>query len=559
VSETTSDQGSAQPASFGRYQVVAPIPGGNMGRLYLAQDREIDRQVVIKTLDRDCSADQKQRFLREARAAGRLNHRNVVSIFDVGEQDRTPFIVMEHIAGDTLAAVIRNREPLLFSRRLDLIDQLCAGLAYAHDLGVVHRDIKPSNIMLDRSGTLRILDFGIARLDTGEQTQVGTSVVGTLNYMSPEQWEGGTVDGRTDMFAVGAVMYELFSFTKAFPGNAPPEVLRVIFGEGPKPLQDVCPLAPAALVKIVNRMLARSPADRYDTLHEVREAFAGVRALVEDAQGGAGIELADKTMVSGAAPVKQYGSAIVPSPTRKMPVQDAERAEPVEVRVRKIPLGLIAAGAILMFGIGGWLMFGGGSRNEGSTPPSAGTNPPAASPPTAPAASTPITSPGTSPNPSPAAIPTPPPTPPPAPPKPVDITVTWAEAFEIRHGDKVISVAATRHVLVQIPAGQELYAHSDRHWLHSRIPTDKSGSVSVPPLGRLAVTLVPRFMTCMVVVDRKDLRRGLISPDRPEKMAAGRHEVSLRCEDNKLQGTQIIEIKSGLDPTIVNFTGSGGG
>src|SRR5262245_57350621 len=125
-----------------------------MGRLYLAQDREIDRRVVIKTLDRDCSAEQKQRFLREARAAGRLNHPNVVSIFDVGEQDRTPFIVMEHIAGGTLATVIQNREPLPFSRRLDLIDQLCAGLAYAHDLGVVHRDIKPSNLMLDRSGTL---------------------------------------------------------------------------------------------------------------------------------------------------------------------------------------------------------------------------------------------------------------------------------------------------------------------------------------------------------------------------------------------------------------------
>jgi hypothetical protein len=141
----------------------------------------------------------------------------------------------------------------------------------------------------------------------------------------------------------------------------------------------------------------------------------------------------------------------------------------------------------------------------------------------------------------------------------VDITVTWSDSFEVRQGDKVISKSATRHALTGIPAGQELYAHDDKFRLHFRIPTDRSGNVSVPGLGRLAVSLGSTFTTCMVVVDRKDLRRGLISPDRPEKMAAGRHEVSLKCDDNKTPPppAQFIEIKPGLEPAQVTFVKGG--
>jgi serine/threonine-protein kinase len=534
------------PAGFGRYHVVAAIPGGSMGRLYLAQDPEIDRQVVIKTLDRDCNADQKQRFLREARAAGRLTHPNVVSIFDVGEQDRTPFIVMEYITGDTLATIVKNREPLLFSRRLDLIDQLCAGLAYAHDLGVVHRDIKPSNLMLDKTGTLRILDFGIARLDTGDQTQAATSVVGTLNYMSPEQWEGGAVDGRADMFAVGAVTYELFSFTKAFPGGTPPEVLRTIFGDGARPLREVCPLAPAALEKIVTRMLAKLPADRYATLHEVREAIAGIRAKVQEIQDAGGRH-ADATIVTGTRPVAGPGGAFVPSATRKLPIQQEAKSDvTVERRTRAVPIGLIAAGATIVLGSLAWIVFGGGT----ATPPG--------SPPAFPSTTERTTAPATSPTPvttPPASVTSPPP---PTPPPPVDVTVTWSEKFEVVQGETVISQSASRHVLKAVPSGQELHARTGLPLLlHFRIDTDKSGTVAIPPPGHLAVTLAPQFTNCVVVVDNRDLRKGSILPGAPAKIASGRHAVSLKCPDNTTEPSQTVDVKPGFDPAMVSFPRGG--
>jgi hypothetical protein len=139
----------------------------------------------------------------------------------------------------------------------------------------------------------------------------------------------------------------------------------------------------------------------------------------------------------------------------------------------------------------------------------------------------------------------------------VDITITWSDPFEVRQGDKVISKSATSHALKGIPAAQELYAHDDKLRLHFRIPTDKSGNVSIPGLGRLAVSLGSAFTTCMVVVDRKDLGRGLISPDRPQRIAAGRHEVSLRCDDNKTPPAQFIEIKPGLEPAQVTFARGG--
>src|SRR5262245_24495146 len=503
-----------------------------MGRLYLAQDREIDRQVVVKTLDRDCSTEQKQRFLKEARAAGRLTHPNVVAIFDVGEQEQTPFIVMEYIPGDTLATIIRNREPLLFGRRLDLVDQLCAGLAYAHDLGVVHRDIKPSNLILDKTGKLRILDFGIARLGTGDQTQASTSVVGTLNYMSPEQWEGGTVDGRADMFAVGAVMYELFSFTKAFPGHSPPEVLRTIFGDGAKPLRDVCPVAPVALEKIVMRMLAKVPSDRYETRHEVREAIAGVRAKVQEIQD-AGRGLADATIVTGVRPVVPGG--FVPSATRKMPARGPNDDATVEVRTRTIPIAAIAV--VVALGITGWFMFGTKQSDQAEQTP----------PPTAAPAPSPV-----APTPNPVTSPVPPPAP-----KPVDLTVNWTEPFDVRQGDKVVAKSARRHTLHAITAGAELYAHNDELRLHFRIASDKSGTTQIPAPGHLAVTLAPQFMSCWVVVDNRDLKKGSILPGAPAKIASGRHAVSLKCPDNRSEPSQTVEVPPGLEPVIINFPRGG--
>lgn len=380
------------PARFGRYHIVAVIPGGNMGRLYLAEDPDIDRRVVVKALDGDRNPDEKKRFLREARAAGRLSHRNVVPVFDVGEQDQTPFIVMEHIVGDTLANLIRSRGPMRFSRRLELVEQLCDGLAYAHDQGVVHRDIKPSNLMIDKAGTLRILDFGIARLDVTEQTQTSSAIIGTLNYMSPEQWEGGTINQRSDIFSVGAVVYELMSYTRAFPGNTPPEVLRAVFGSGPTPLHEAAPGVLVEVSELVHRMMERLPEDRFESLHVVRaevlKLLGPARAIEEQLVGetvqldssataatmaaarGSGSESISKTaaLVRDLATVKAGATARRPPAPRTSQSAQIETSvvteepdvSPPVVRPRRswVVLGIASVLLIGAASFGGWFFWG---------------------------------------------------------------------------------------------------------------------------------------------------------------------------------------------------------
>jgi hypothetical protein len=243
--------------------------------------------------------------------------------------------------------------------------------------------------------------------------------------------------------------------------------------------------------------------------------------------------------VTGTRPVGT-GGVLFPTPTRKIPILSEAGAGTIERRTRSIPVAAIAAAGVVVLGIAWWL-FGGGNA----------ANPPAAEPPStsAPAPAVPAPGPVTT---------TPPP--PPAP-KPVDLTVTWSEPFAIRQGADVISQSARRHSLQNIIAGTELYAHSDALRLHFRINTDKSDTVTVPPVGRLAVTLAPQFTNCWVVVDNKELRKGSILPGAPVPIASGRHVVSLKCADNKTDPTpespQTVEVKPGLDPSQVNFPRGG--
>jgi serine/threonine protein kinase len=202
--------------TIGRYHVVQLIAHGGMGSLYLARDPTIDRLIAIKLLqERFDDEAARERFAREARATGGLRHPNIVTVFDVGEHDKRPFIAMEYVPGETLAQLLRRRAPLSINERLAILEDLCAGLHFAHSAGIVHRDIKPANVMLDVSGTLKILDFGLARASDSGITKSGDQL-GTLNYMSPEQVVGGHLDHRSDVYAVGAVAYELMSRRKAF-------------------------------------------------------------------------------------------------------------------------------------------------------------------------------------------------------------------------------------------------------------------------------------------------------------------------------------------------------
>src|SRR5262245_31429763 len=230
---------AATPTTISRYEIKSRIGRGGMGDLYLASDPNTNRLVAIKLLNATLdSTELRERFAREARALAALNHPNIVGIYDTGEFEDSPFIVMEYVRGETLAELIRRRATLSISQKLKLMAELCAGLAQAHEVGIIHRDVKPANLMVDQQGRLKILDFGIARVAEGHRTRVGhpltqvNMMIGTPGYMSPEQIEGGEVDHRSDIFAVGAVCYELLSYDAAFSGSNTRQIeRRVLLGQ----------------------------------------------------------------------------------------------------------------------------------------------------------------------------------------------------------------------------------------------------------------------------------------------------------------------------------------
>ena len=276
----------AAPKKIARYHILNHLESGGMGSVYLARDPAIDRLVAIKLLREGFdSAELRARFLREARSAGRLQHVNIVTIFDVGEHQKRPFIAMEYLEGETLHQVILRGALLSFSRKLQLMDELCAGLQYAHLGGIVHRDIKPSNVMLAGDGVLKVLDFGIARIGDASGTgftQAGM-LMGTLNYMAPEQMIGAAdIDARADMFSAGALFYELLTYRQAFPGGLSSGIMHKIIDASPEPLERLDPTLDPDVIAIVNRCLEKSRDNRYPDMAAVRRDLAVVRRRHDD-------------------------------------------------------------------------------------------------------------------------------------------------------------------------------------------------------------------------------------------------------------------------------------
>ena len=252
-----------------------------MGKLYLAHDPKLDRKVAIKTLLEGLDDDEiRGRFAREARAVAHLAHRNIVVVHDFGEHDGRPFIAMEYIRGETLHEKIRRRAPIDLKLKLSYMSELCAGLASAHAARVIHRDIKPANLMITTEGVLKILDFGIARQGESKHTRTGV-LMGTLNYMSPEQMDGKTVDHRSDIFAVGAVCYEVLSTTKAFPGTFQDGLFGRISAAAPESLAIRCPDLDPEAIRIVERALKREPDDRYQDLGDMGADIEALRARLQ--------------------------------------------------------------------------------------------------------------------------------------------------------------------------------------------------------------------------------------------------------------------------------------
>ncbi|SDC53069.1 serine/threonine protein kinase [Variovorax sp. CF079] len=266
------------PSHVGPYPIRGVVGSGAMGMVYLAHDPAIDRPVAIKTIHRrllDSSDDDPSvaaRFRVEAKAAGRLTHRNIVSVYQFGEDNDCAYIVMEYVAGRNLRDYIQAPRKLEVSQVLCLMLQLLDGLHYAHERGIVHRDIKPANLLIADDGRLKITDFGIARTESSNLTR-GTSVIGSPGYIAPEQYTNSDVDRRVDVFSAGVLLYQMLSGTTPFVGTDDAIMYKIVY-EPHKPLSEVT--KDAALEPfdaVLDRALAKDPAQRYSSAMEMRTAL----------------------------------------------------------------------------------------------------------------------------------------------------------------------------------------------------------------------------------------------------------------------------------------------
>ncbi|MBD0330692.1 MAG: Stk1 family PASTA domain-containing Ser/Thr kinase [Thermoleophilia bacterium] len=254
-----------------RYRIVRRLGSGGMATVYLAEDEVLGRRVAIKILNERYANDEQfvERFRREAKSAAGLSHPNIVSIYDRGEAEGTYYIAMEHLDGRTLKQLILARGPAPPHVAIDYTRQLLSALRFAHRNGIVHRDIKPHNVIVDAEGRAKVTDFGIARAAAASQMTEAGSIVGTAQYLSPEQARGGPLDHRSDLYSVGIVLYELLTGTLPFTGDSPVEVAMKHLSETPRPPSERREGVPEELDLVVMRALAKDPDERYQTAEEM--------------------------------------------------------------------------------------------------------------------------------------------------------------------------------------------------------------------------------------------------------------------------------------------------
>src|SRR5438046_6405373 len=254
----------------GRYRIERKLGAGGMADVYLAEDQELGRRVAIKILNDRHAADDSfiERFRREAKNAAGLSHPNIVSIYDRGEAGGTYYIAREYLDGRSLKKLIISRGSAPVRTAIEYTRQILGAIGFAHRHGIVHRDIKPHNVLVGPEGRLKVTDFGIARSGASQMTEVG-SIIGTAQYLSPEQARGSQVDQTSDVYSVGVVLYELLTGQVPFTGDTPLEIAMKHLSEVPKPPSELRPEVPHDLDLVVLRALAQHPADRHGTAEEM--------------------------------------------------------------------------------------------------------------------------------------------------------------------------------------------------------------------------------------------------------------------------------------------------
>ncbi len=391
------------PKTIGRYEILDELGRGAMGSVFRARDPAMDRIVALKTilsvaLASDQGAEYRQRFFREARAAGALAHPGIVPVFDVGEDQGTPFLVMEFVQGRTLDFAMKKGERASLERVCEIGEQIAEALGYAHRNGVVHRDIKPANILLtsrEAYGTERprITDFGVAKLTSQGITTTG-QMLGTPAFMPPEQFTGAPIDGRADLFSLGVILYWMATGEQPFPGETMSAVSYKIVHTEPVPPAKLNPAIPPQLESVILKCLAKNPANRYQTGEELAQDLARLRSSPKAASLEATAPLARGT---GKASEETLDTNPT-SPPKPVPAVEATAAEMLSrpVPAPRNPGALLLAATALLVAIaagGGYLLL---HRHQPapapSAPATASPQPAPAPQPPAPAAAQPMAS-----------------------------------------------------------------------------------------------------------------------------------------------------------------------
>jgi hypothetical protein len=590
------------PRTIGRYEVIERVGRGGMGVLYRGRDPVLDREVAIKVMAGDFSADEsaRSRFFREARASARLQHRNIVTIFEFAEDNGTPYIAMEFLRGQSLSQRLSSQPPLTLTQKLDIVTQLLTGLHYAHEQGIVHRDVKPANVWLLDDGTVKLLDFGIAKIAASTMTSAG-SVLGSAFYMAPEQVAGREVDGRADVFATGVVLFELLSQHRPFEAETPTAVMMKIVSEDPQPLQKFCPDLPPALIAAVMKALQREPARRFphagDFAAELKlvrlSAERGADTVMTDSPDLAQTIFIPPTSGTGASAAIGSGKmpAVDPAGMASLSTEPGTGQRSVVVGGSRMPTWLmIAAVAIAAVALAVALTGRGGNAGTGSPPAATGAAPSGA--PAGPAAPAPAAGPSA-----------------PAPagmikvvsapegarvmvggreagvtpadvsieeiragrvrvtmrgyrqsavtatpsqveagvalvtlealPSGVELVASGSYPFEIWDGSSRISASATRHD-VTVEPNKTVRLVAPAVLLNQSVRIGGSGrtTATAPELGRLS--LLTTFETCEVLVGGRNLGYPPIN----QPLAPGTYDVVLKCPDGTAKNSRVT-IESG--------------